>query len=130
MMGTGRGLVNVKVFYAYFENAAILSHGMAGIGAEVHKNLMELGRIGKDGVIFRVQPAPDFNGSRHGRPQEPKHFFDNGSNGDGLKFPFRLSTERQYLVHQVCAPFQLPLRPPSGAVAQDALVGSRLPPAQ
>jgi len=45
----------IQLFQAHFEHPASLTHGVGGVGAEVHENLVQVRRIGKNGIRSHVK---------------------------------------------------------------------------
>lgn len=59
-----------------FEGADCLFHAMKSIGAEIHHDLMNLGRIGEDGFGGGIKLRFDGDGGRQGRPEEFDRLLD------------------------------------------------------
>ena len=86
------------------EGADIFFHGLGGIGAQVHDDLMHLGRVRHHGVHIRIDLRPDFNGRGQGRSQQPERFLDQRSDLQRLEVAFALAAEGQDLAYQVAGP--------------------------
>jgi hypothetical protein len=76
-------------------------HSVTGIRAEVHDNLLDLGRVCENVTQLLAQIQPYFDGCRHERPQKLEAFAHYQVSLDLLRFLFTLAAEGENLLDQV-----------------------------
>ena len=83
-----------------FQGAAAFPHGMMGVGAEVHHNLMDLDGVGfNHGIVVQIASL-DFNRGGQRGAYQFEHFLDDQVDLNRLFFLLALTTERENLVDQ------------------------------
>ena len=88
-----------------FKNAAAgLPHGVMGVGAQVHDDLMDLGRIGSYGGPGPIHLFADVNGCGQRGPQQLQDFFDHQIDPDRAAIVFRPTAERKNSAHEIFGP--------------------------
>ena len=97
---TDGGAIDNGILQGHFQYVAVRAHGLHGIGAQVHENLLDLCRIGQY-VGLTDNVGANVDRFRDGRPQKVQGFPDNGPHLDGLDVDIVLAAERQDLVHQI-----------------------------
>ena len=83
------------------QNTAVFLHGMTGVDTEVHQQLVDLNRFGKDHSGRRLGMLSDVNRLRQGGPDEFHDLLDNRYDLQRSWLLFLLPAEREDLFHQV-----------------------------
>ena len=78
-------LVEQRILQSQGEGAPLGPHGVGGIGAQIHDDLMQLGGI-RHYIGLGLNIVDDFDGGRQGGPHQFEHLFDQKTQFDGLVF--------------------------------------------
>ena len=86
------------------KDAPALSHRMGRVGAQIHQDLVDLGRIGDNDRRPGLDRFPDLDRGRDGGSQQLDPFLDDRVELDGLLFRLLHAAEGEDLSHQVFCP--------------------------
>ena len=102
---TGKIMIHSHLGQAHLQDASLFAHGMAGIGADVHDDLMDLGRVGHDIPNLRRYVLSDLYAGRQGCPEQFEGLFENRGNLSRRNRLLSLSAECKDLPHEIPCPF-------------------------
>jgi len=71
-LGFNRHSIGLKALQSNFQTSRSVAHGMPGVGAEVHQDLVNLRGIGQDRGNGGFEVSFEFNGSGNRGPQQPE----------------------------------------------------------
>jgi len=87
-MPFGQIRVHLELGKADAQNAAVETHGICGVAAEIHEDLVDWRRIGQDERGSSLDVLDDLDVLRNGRSEELQALSDDGAEFDG--FPLLL----------------------------------------
>jgi hypothetical protein len=99
-----KGGGHVQRVHTNFQNATMLTHGIFGIGAEIHHDLMNLGDIREHGSPLRRHALPNLNGGWQRGSEQFEGFLDHCGESHGFPVLLTRATEGDNLLHQVFRP--------------------------
>ncbi len=98
MMDVGCVCLKLRRFQRYMDGAALKIHRMPGVRANVHDDLMDLGRVADDDRRIAVDMNMDLDPVRQRRPGESRRLANGGAQIEEFPRLMLLAAEGQYLL--------------------------------
>jgi len=100
-VGCGQTLVHLHIGHFHFQPAALLFHGVGGVGAKVHDDLVHLRCVGHGCAGMRIHAVYYFDIRGKRGAQQLDGLARNDVDIDGGPLAARLAAENENLLHQV-----------------------------
>lgn len=94
------GRIGLALSQADSEHAAVIPHGMAGVGAQIHDDLVNLGRVAKDGGGRFVDFHLKIDGGGEGRAEQALSVIDKRIQFAQAAFLFAAAAEGEDLADE------------------------------
>ena len=104
-MGSREFVVELHDIQIHFERPSVLAHGEKGVSAQIHKDLVNLGRIGKHSTAIRVDVLAELDRGRQGRAEKFQRLGDDECDLDRFALRLTPSTKCQNLIHELFGAF-------------------------